>query len=436
MIAQLILALTILVAIHEFGHFAAAKYFKMRVDKFFIFFDPWFNLGSKKIGDTKYGLGWLPLGGYVKIAGMIDESMDKEQLKQEPKEWEFRSKSTFARLIVMIGGVVMNIILGMAIFSGLIMANGVNYLPAEELHKHGIAAHGVAKEIGLETGDRIVAISGKPVERFSDIVNPGLILDDDVVLSVERGTESFEVLIPDDMGDRLADAKGKIGDFITPRMLFGVKSVAQGSNADKGGLEAGDVIISVNGTQTPYFDQFQTALAEQVGNEIEVRVDREGVEQSLTMTVDDNGLVGFTPGARLNYAQEYYGFFGSIAKGSAKAWGSLFVSIKGMGKVFSGKLSLEKSVSGPIGIAAMYGSEFDATWFWTLTAVLSMWLAFINIVPIPALDGGHVVFLLYEMIAGRKPGDKFMEVMQMIGLVIILSLMVFVIGLDVSKLFN
>jgi len=436
MTAQLLFALTILVAVHEFGHFIAARMFKIRVDRFFIFFDPWFELFSKKIGDTIYGIGWLPLGGYVKIAGMLDESFDKEQLKEPPKPWEFRSKPSWQRIIVMVGGVTMNLILGMLIFCYLVLRYGETSLPVEELNKHGIVAQQLAQEIGLKTGDKVLALDGKPIEKFKDIISSDLVFGDDVTLTVLRDGEEIKIEIPGDFADRLADAGSDIREhFISERIPYRVGNVRSASNAEKGGLLNEDRIVNINGEDAVYFDQLRAILKKNIGKEVNLTVLREGELTNLKVLVDKDGTIGFESINELNYAKEKFDFLPSIALGVKKSWRSLFDSIKGIGKIISGKISFKKAMHGPIGIAKFYGPTWDWVKFWALTGVLSMWLAFINIVPIPALDGGHVMFLLYEMVTGRKPGDKFMEIMQIIGVVLLLGLMLFIIGNDILKLF-
>ena len=435
MAGQLVLALTILVGIHEFGHFIAARMFGMRVDKFFIFFDAKFNLYSKKVGDTEYGIGWIPLGGYVKIAGMMDESMDKEQLSKPAEPWEFRSKPAWQRLIVMIGGVTMNVILGMIAFIMLVAVNGESYLPASEMNKHGIIANELGQEIGLQTGDKILAINGKELERYTDLLTPEVIMGDDIVFNIDRNGEQIDIPIPDGFAEKLIDGREAGGaPFVEFRMPFEVGNIAKGMNAEKAGLQEGDKIISINDKSINYFDELRTALLNQKGNTIQMEIVRKGITQVLNVDVDTSGIIGFNPKSLLALKTDKFGLGESIIKGTEKAWGGLAQSIWGIGKIISGKVPAGKALNGPLGIAKIYGAVWDWTRFWTLTGMLSMWLAFINIVPIPALDGGHVMFLLYEIIVGRKPNEKFMEYMQMAGMILLFALMAYVIFNDVIKL--
>lgn len=432
MAAQLITALTILVVVHEFGHFITARAFGIRVEKFYIFFDAggWklFNFHWK---GTEWGMGWLPLGGYVKISGMIDESMDKEQMKQPPKDYEFRSKPAWQRLIVMVAGVIMNVILGIIIFSMLAFTYGETYVPTKDL-QHGIVALELGEEIGLQTGDNIVAVNGEEVERFSDILSSDVILADDAVLTVERNGEYLEVPIPDDFANRVTDAG--IGSFVQPRTTFTVDSVIADSRAEAAGLARGDKIVAVSEEPIEYFDEFRNALQERKGQTVTLTVVRDGQEEQLTAEVDTNGTLGFAVANDLPSATAKFGFFESFVVGTKKAMQSLLDTVRGLGKVFSGDIPANKAVSGPIGIATQFGAEWIWPWFWGLTGLLSMVLAFMNILPIPALDGGHVMLLLAEMVRGKALNQRVLEITQIIGVVIILTLMVLIFSNDIIKL--
>ncbi len=440
MATQLILALTILVFVHEGGHFLAAKWFKMRVDRFFIFFDPWFRLWGKKIGETLYGIGWLPLGGYVKIAGMVDESLDTEQLEKEPEPWEFRAKPAGQRFIVMVAGVTMNIILGILIFIGITYYYGSQYLPVSELNRNGIVAKELGEKAGLQTGDKILAVNGKKVERFSEIQAGVVSLDKEksTVLTIEREGERKQITIPPDFTSQIIDAgmRGWQQKFIMPRKTFTIRRVVKGSPAEKAGLQAGDSIVSIEDQSIKYFHEAASLIQENKGQSISLKVARNGSLQSLTAQVNKKGNLGFIADPNIKREKKSYGFLTSVKRGNAKAWGSLYANIAGLGKILSGDISAQKAVEGPIGIARVYGSSWNWQRFWFWTGLLSMWLAFINIIPIPALDGGHVMFILYEMISGRKPSQRFVEVTQMAGMIFLLALMAFVIGNDIWKLFN
>lgn len=435
MTAQLLLGLSILVIFHEAGHFWAARAFGIKVEKFYLFFDAWgFKLFSFKIGDTEYGMGWLPFGGYVKIAGMIDESMDLEQMKQEPKPWEFRTKPAWQRLIVMLGGIIVNLILGMFIFSMILFSYGEKKLPASAL-KNGIAAKKLGREIGLQNGDHLLAVNQKPLQYYTDLYDQDIIFGDHVTLTVLRGNDTVSVVLPDDFGDRFA-TYGK-DDFINTRFHFQVKEVTAGGTASKIGLQSGDKITGIGDSSIEYFDQIQAALQVYKGTTTQVRFSHLGVDTAVQAEIGSDGILGFRPEETDSFQYEVvrHGFFPSLAIGSMNAFAAFRDNIKGFGKIFAGKVKASNAVQGPIGMAAIYGSHWDWLNFWSLTALISLALAFMNLLPIPALDGGHVVFLLLEMIMRRKLSDKFMERAQTIGFFLLLSLMVLVFGNDIIKHF-
>lgn len=431
MIAQMLLGLSILVFLHEWGHFAAARAFKIRVEKFYIFFDAWGKkLFSFKKGDTEYGVGWLPLGGYVKITGMVDESLDTNQLSTAPEPHEFRSKPAWQRLIVMLGGVTVNAILGVIIFTGILMFWGEKYIPNQEL-KHGIVASELAKEVGLQNGDMISSINGEEVVRFDEILSSKVLLGDDVVFTVLRAGEKIEVKLPADFTRRLLDADKS--SFVQPRMTFTVGEVMSGMPAADGGLLEGDIIVGVNDMEVGYFDELQMALATHQSEDVTLKVMRDNEVISLNVSVSEAGTIGFFPVMEpMELGFKKYGFFDGLPAGAVMAWNVVSDNVKGFGKVFSGDIPVEKSLGGPIAIAKkMYGGVWDWHRFWMTTGLLSMILAFMNLLPIPALDGGHVVFLLIEMITRRPVGEKVLLVAQYIGMILIISLMVFAFGNDI-----
>jgi len=430
MTAQLLLGLSILVVLHEGGHFLAARLFGMRVEKFYLFFDAGgFSFFKFQRGDTEYGVGWLPLGGYVKISGMIDESMDKEAMKKPPESWEFRSKPAWQRLIVMLGGVTVNVLLGMLIYSLSIYYYGDKWLPADQL-KNGIVALELGQELGLKTGDKLVSINGKKVERFSDYWASSTFIDDNVVLNVNRNGQLIDVPVPEDFMVKLSKEKG----YIERRFKFYVAAVSQASNAEKAGLQENDVITSFNGTDFDFFDEFKDLLMANKGQNVTLGVLRDGSAVELNALVGDDGLLGFRPATNdFEYEQESFGLAESFSKGSVKAWSMLFLNIRGIGKLFRGDGAIGDSIAGPIGIAQIYGGSWNWERFWDITAILSMILAFMNILPIPALDGGHVLFLSIESLSGITFSDKFMERTQLIGMVFLLALMALIIGNDIRK---
>lgn len=435
MAAQLIAGLSILVLLHELGHYLTARMFGIKVEKFYLFFDAWgFKLFKFTYKGCEYGIGWLPLGGYVKIAGMIDESMDTEQMKQEPQPWEFRSKPAWQRLIVMLGGVTVNVILGIFIFWMLTFFNGESFVPNSEA-KHGIVAYELAQEIGLNSGDKVLSVNGKPIERYNQLWSSEVIFGASV-LEVQRGDEILEVRVPKDFIEKLSD-KGRtnyIDDF--PRMQIVLDTVISGSNAEKATLKKGDQIVSVNGTSVLYMDELKPILKDSANKTIELGVIRSNDTIKLNALVTSEGTLGFAPVVDFKLETIQYGLFESLPIGASKAITTLTDNVKGLGKVVKGEVAATKAVQGPIGIASIYGATFNWTKFWTLTAILSMILAFMNILPIPALDGGHSVFLLIEMAMGRPLSDKFMERAQMVGFVILVALMVFAFGNDIWKLFT
>lgn len=441
MAAQLLLGLSILVGLHEFGHLIAAKVFGMRVEQYYIGFPP--KIFGFRFGETEYNLGAIPLGGFVKISGMIDESLDTEKLSEEPKEWEFRAKPAWQRLIVMMGGIIVNVITGIIIFIILTYQHGDTYLPKEEVLKHGIVAYDLGKEIGFETGDKITQVNGHDYQSFSDLVGPEVFLGDSSYYTVERNGQTLEVSIPHGFLDKLSDRES-ISNFIDPRFPFEVSRIAKGSNAEEAGLQAGDKIVSVNGQAVNYFDEIQSLLKENASQEVTLKVIRNAENEAepmvsetetLTAQVTEDGTLGFYPGRLVDLGFTEYTLAEAIPKGAEEAFEIVWVSIRGIGKIFTGEVSASKSISGPIGIAQMFEGNWDWYRFWRMTGLLSMVLAFTNFLPIPALDGGHVAFLSYEIISGRKPSDKFLEGAQKVGMVILLSLMTFAIFNDIFKLF-
>ncbi len=429
MAAQLLLGLSILVILHEFGHFIAARAFGMRVEKFYLFFDAWnVKLFSMKIGDTEYGVGWLPLGGYVKIAGMIDESLDKEAMARPPEHWEFRSKPAWQRLIVMLGGVTVNVLLGMLIFSMMLFGYGEKYLPASEL-KNGIVALELGKEIGLQTGDKILSIGGHEFKKFSDLLSSEAYLGTDVEFEINRDGKRISLPIPPDFLVRLSRAKA---GFVDKRQSFFVKRIMPNTGAERAGLAADDVIKELNGTKFEFFDEFKEMLYDHKGETVELKVLRKSQMVDLSAEVDEKGWLGFEYGTNdFTYVNKEFGLGESFVKGSANAWNMLILNIKGFGKIFSGDISFQDSIAGPIGIAKIYGGIWDWKKFWLITGVLSMILAFMNMLPIPALDGGHVIFLTLEALSGKTLSDSFMEKSQVVGMVLLFALMTFVIGNDI-----
>lgn len=438
MLAQLLLSLSFLVAVHEFGHLIAAKYFGMRVEQFSIGFPP--KIWSFRKGETEYALSAIPLGGYVKISGMIDESLDTEMMKQPPQPWEFRSKPAWQRLIVMLGGIFVNVVVGVLIFIGITYAFGDTYILKDAVNNNGgFQVGSVGESIGLRTGDKIVKVNGKDYDYLQDLIKPETLLGNNAYYTVERDGKLIDLPIPVDFIQKF-NKKENHGNFIFYRFPPVVSAVQPGSIADKVDLQRGDKIIEVNGTPVKYFDEV-SALVKQTRDSISFRIDRAGQQMAFKESFAGHTIIGFNPADAPEdfYKQAEkritYGFFESIPLGTERAFTTLSVQVKAFGKVISGALSPKESLSGPIGIMQAFGVEWDWARFWTLTGVLSLVLAFMNLLPIPALDGGHVMFLTYEMISRRKPSDKFLETAQKVGMVFLLALMVFIFANDIIKLF-
>jgi regulator of sigma E protease len=432
MAGQLILGLSILVGLHELGHLVAAKVFGMRVEQYSIGFPP--KLFGFKYGETEYSLGAVPLGGFVKISGMVDESLDTDKLSEEPKPWEFRSKPAWQRLIVMMGGIVVNVITGVIIFIAIVYITGERYLPASEA-KYGIVAYDLAKQIGLRSGDKIIKINGKTFTDFDEVSSSKVFLGSNSYYTIEREGKLINIPIPNDFIEKLSDRKSA-GQFLAPNGPFKVYRIEPGQPADKAGLKPEDKIIQVNQKPIHVFSDLQQVFSENKGKPITVKVLRDGKEVELKSALTPDGKFGFNHELLLKEATIKYSFGEAVVKGTDKAFGVVFDNIKAFGKIFRGEVSATKSLSGPIGIAQIFGGTWVWERFWYITGLLSMILAFMNFLPIPALDGGHVMFLMYEMVSGRSPSDKFLEVAQKVGMVILLSLMVFAIANDTFKLFS
>lgn len=435
MAAQLITGISILVILHELGHFWAARAFGIKVEKFYLFFDAWGKkLFSIKIGETEYGIGWLPLGGYVKIAGMIDESMDTEQMAKPAEPWEFRSKPAWQRLIVMIGGVVMNVITGIIIFAMLKFSYGEENLINSSI-KHGIAPNEVAQSYGFRLGDQLVSVNGKEIKYFKDAFSSETLLGEKPpVFVVKRNGVDTTIQFPSDFLDKLT--KSTKGTLFVPRMEVFIKQVHFGTPAENAGLQVGDHIIAINQITTPCFDEFQPLLRQQAGKQATLSVLRGADTLAIQVNVSKDSTIGFVPFDK-TWAVDtiHYTLAQAIPAGANEAYQTIYNQIAGWGKIFNGDIAVNKAVQGPIGIMKFYGPVWDWLNFWLMTALISLGLAFMNILPIPALDGGHVVLLIIEMITGKPISTKAMERIQTVGMVILLSLMVLIFGNDILGLF-
>lgn len=430
--AQLILSLSILVILHELGHFLPAIWFKTRVEKFYLFFDPYFSLFKVKFKGTEYGIGWVPLGGYVKIAGMIDESNDKDFLNREPQPWEFRSKPAWQRLIIMLGGVTVNAILGIIIYSAIMFYYGEMYLPAKNL-KYGIMTDTLGYEIGLKNGDQILSVGNKPIETLSD-VGREILLNDAASIEVARGMERIVIPVDEEFQAKLLRSPG----FLTPRFPFTIYDFAENSAAKKAGLKIDDRVVAINGNRTFFYDEVRNSLATNKGRQIQVTVQRGNKLENLSVNVPETGLLGVMPATYDKYFAfevKTYSLLQSIPKGFEKASSTFSNYLKQFKLIFSPTVKGYESVGGFMRMGSIFAPTWDWEHFWNITAFLSVVLAIMNLLPIPALDGGHVVFLLYEMITRRKPNEKVLEYAQYAGMFILLSLMLYANGNDIYTYF-
>ena len=442
-ISQFLLSLSLLIILHELGHFIPAKAFKTRVEKFYLFFDVKFSLFKKKIGETVYGIGWLPLGGYVKISGMIDESMDTEQMAQEPQPWEFRSKPAWQRLIIMLGGVTVNFLLAIFIYIGMSYYYGDKFLPNDSIKDGLLIENAVANKAGLLTGDKIIAVDGDKIENFSEIPEKVLFGKE---ITIERHGEQSTITFPEDFLAQLIDSKEK--GFIKLREPFIIVEVPDSSHNKSSGIKEGDILVGINDYRGKYADEVKLGLEKFKGENVTATVIRDGQETTLPLEISDDGKLGlvyaFTSTANTlealgyyEYETKKYGFFESFPVGIEKAKDRMVSYWDHLGAIFTPSTGAYKGVGGFKAIYDIFPSYWSWQVFWSITAFLSIMLGVLNLLPIPALDGGHVVFLLYEMVSGRKPGDKFMEYAQMVGFFILIALVLFANGNDIFKaIFN
>lgn len=440
--SQFILSLSLLIVLHELGHFIPAKLFKTRVEKFYLFFDYKFSLFKKKIGDTVYGIGWIPLGGYVKISGMIDESMDTEQMEEEPQPWEFRSKPAWQRLIIMLGGVFVNFVLGIFIYIMLMYAYGENFLPNENL-KDGIwVQDSLAVDLGLQTGDKVLTIDGQAIQKFHSLP---LEFINGTEYSIERNGQIIQQQIPIDFISKLVERGKDAGNFLSPRYPFVIGAISKGSPNVNSGLQAKDIVIAINGNPITYFDEAEVELDKLKAQNASVTIQRGNETKEVQVIVTDKGKLGVGVGLpslkdleKLGYyklANVTYSFSEAIPAGFQKSYKTLTNYMKQLKKIFNPSTGAYKGLGGFISIGSIFPSEWSAESFWNITAFLSIMLGFMNLLPIPALDGGHVVFTLWEMITGKKPSDKFLEYAQVVGFILLLTLLVFANGNDIYRSF-
>jgi regulator of sigma E protease len=432
-VGQLILALAILVTVHEFGHYLAARAFKTRVEKFYLFFNPWFSVFKKKIGDTEWGLGWLPLGGYVKIAGMIDESMDTEQMKQEPQPWEFRYKPAWQRLIIMLGGIIVNLILGFGIYIFILWGYGKTYVGAEG-NGHGVYVGEVLQQYGFQNGDKIVSMGGKEIKSL-DEVGKGIMLraEREFVVLHEDGTEET-IKLPEDVEYEIFKTEGM--NTVSHRYYPIIGQVVDGLEAHKKGLKAGDAVLAINGNEIKFWDEFTESIKSNAGGTLALTIERAGKIEEISVDVDSTGKIGIAMSTEiaehgLSKSKIDYSFADAFSAGIGFGYQTLRDYVVSLKFIFTSKGAT--GLGGVGTIANLYGSKWVWHDFWMTTAFLSFMLAFLNLLPIPALDGGHVAFLSWEMITGKSLPQKFLEYAQMVGIIFLLGLMLYANGLDVLR---
>ncbi|WP_439130730.1 RIP metalloprotease RseP [Polaribacter sp.] len=444
--SQFILSLSLLIVLHELGHFIPAKLFKTKVEKFYLFFDYKFSLVKKKFGETVYGIGWIPLGGYVKIAGMIDESMDKEQMALPPKPWEFRSKPAWQRLIIMLGGVFVNFVLGIFIYIMLMYAYGEQFLPNASVNaKDGVwVQDSLAMSIGFKNGDKIIAVDSEEIREFRGMT---LAFINGNNVTIDRNGETIEKELPVDFIAKLMDRnKNDEGPILSTRIPFMIAEVPKDSPNKKADLQPKDIIVNVNGIDTKYYDEVEDAFQKFKGQDISITVKREDKLKEVTVKISDSGKLGVFGNnfsmddlEKLGYydlADIEYTFSEAIPAGWNKSVKKLSDYIKQLKKIFNPKTGAYRGLGGFISIGKIFPSTWSWQAFWEITAFLSIMLGFMNLLPIPALDGGHVVFTLWEMITGKKPGDKFLEYAQIVGFILLITLLLFANGNDIFRLFK
>ncbi len=432
-VGQLILALAILVTVHEFGHYLAARAFKTRVEKFYLFFNPWFSVFKKKIGDTEWGLGWLPLGGYVKIAGMIDESMDTEQLKQEPQPWEFRSKPAWQRLIIMLGGIIVNLILGFGIYIFILWGYGKSYVNAEG-NGHGIQVGEVLQKYGFQNGDRVLTMGDKKIKSL-DEVGKGIMLrgERDFVVRHANGEEQ-SISLPKDVEYEIFKTEGM--NTVSHRLYAIVGEVSDTLEADKKGIKSGDKIVAVKGETIVFWSELTESLKSSKNSSLPITIDRSGEIKEIVLDIDSTGIAGIKPiddlaKHDLSKTKINYSFGEAFSAGIGFGYQTLRDYVVSLKFIFTKKGAT--GLGGVGTIANLYGAKWVWHDFWMTTAFLSFMLAFLNLLPIPALDGGHVTFLTWEMITGKSLPQKFLEYAQMFGIIFLLGLMLYANGLDVLR---
>ncbi len=432
-IAQLLVSLSILIVLHELGHYTLSRIFKVRVEKFYLFFDAGFSLFRKKIGDTEYGIGWLPLGGYVKISGMIDESMDREQMKQPPQPYEFRSKKAWQRLLIMLGGVIVNFLLALFIYILVYFKWGEEYVPVESLI-YGYSFEQEFQDLGLQNGDKILSLDGEIVDRWGDI-HHDIVVNDPRVIQVERKGVIMDIQVPEGMTSTLL----KVEYVMEPRVHCVVDGMREGGNMEKAGVELNDRIIGVNGISIEFYDEFKDMTRKEINTSFDLTLLRGTDTIQVQASTDENGMFGIARKLYFDFFETVvvkYSLIQSIPAGINRGFEITGSYLKQLKMLFKPETKAYEELGGFIKIGSIFPSTWDWNRFWNMTAFLSIILAIMNVLPIPALDGGHVMFLMFEIITGRKPGDKFMEYAQIVGMILLLSLLLYANLNDIIGLFK
>ena len=435
MLAQLLLAVFIIAGLHEWGHMIAARLFHIRVEQFSIGFPP--RIFSKKWKETEYILGAVPLGGYVKLSGMVDESLDVKKLKEAPKPYEFRAKPAWQRIIVMLGGIIVNLLTGILVFSIMSYLEGDRYLSSEVVKTHGVQVNELGEKIGLRTGDKIVSVHGMSYHRFKELRSPEVFFKEGGYYEVIREGIRQKIPIPPNFVENFSDKSAMLA-FILPRTPFRVKEVLPNSAANTAGLKAGDSIVALEGKSIRYFDELRSLTKQYANQPVELQIIRkeEGNPQSITLKCRlKNDTLGIVIEPRLPYTEQHYSLLESVSVGASQAFSLVWLNALGIAKIVRGHVSASKSLAGPVGIAQMFGGKWQWKRFWYLVGLISVVVAIFNLLPIPALDGGHVVFCLYEMVVGRSMPLKILHYAQTVGMALLIGLMAYVLANDILKLF-
>ena len=432
-LAQILFILSVLVILHEFGHYITAKMFKVRVEKFYLFMDAGFSLVKKKIGETEWGIGWLPLGGYVKLSGMIDESMDTDQMNTEPQPWEFRSKPAWQRLIIMLGGIIVNILLAWFIYTTMFATVGQKYISSEVVQKNGLAFGEIGKSVGFEDGDKIISVDGKFQPKFNWLIIDILLSEN---ITLERNGKEINLSLTDEQKGKIISTEGK--NFVQARLTnISIDSITKNSLAEKAGLQKGDNIIGINGTKITFFDELGAELSKHKKDTVSLEVTRNNSIIEIKTLVGEDGKLGFFQN-RMN--KDDYQVINKLSIGEAmpaavkESWQLLAYNVKQFKLILSPKTEAYKQVQSPVGIARRLPDTWNWEFIWNFTALFSIGLAFMNLLPIPGLDGGHALFTIVEMITGKTLSIKAAERVQTFGMIILLTLMALTFGKDIYQL--